>query len=103
MQVFSNQCGPMEYNYGAWQVIPTSKFSNVFSLKCFVVVVDAPWFVPNFLTQLNLLISSVKEEIKKHSVKYSNLFIYSFIYSYKNCVLYQIHNIITLLKLLTTT
>ena len=56
----------MEYNYGAWQVIPTSKFSNVFC------IVDAPWFVLNFVIQRDLHMSCVKEKIKKHSVKYGD-------------------------------
>ena len=36
-------------------------------LRC---IVDAPWFVPNFVIHRDHHMSSVKEEIKKHNVKY---------------------------------
>jgi hypothetical protein len=57
------------------QVWGTASISNTeriqrFQSKVLRIIVNAPWFVPNWVIQQDLQISSVKEEIKNFSEKY---------------------------------
>lgn len=61
------------YGIQLWGVASNSNIEILqrFQSKVLRCIVDAPWFVPNFVIQRDLNITSVKDEIKKHSVKYS--------------------------------
>lgn len=62
------------YGIQLWGVASNSNIEILqrFQSKVLRCIVDAPWFVPNFVIQRDLNMNSVKEEIKKHSVKYSD-------------------------------
>jgi hypothetical protein len=60
--------------YGC-QLWGTTSISNIekielFQSKALRIIVNAPWFVPNWVIQQDLQIPSVKEEIKNSSEKY---------------------------------
>jgi hypothetical protein len=60
--------------YGC-QLWGTASISNIerierFQSKILRIIVNAPWFVPNWVIQQDLQISSVKEEIKNFGEKY---------------------------------
>lgn len=62
------------YGIQLWGVASNSNIEILqrFQSKVLRCIVNAPWFVPNYVIQRDLNMSSVKEEIQKHSVKYSD-------------------------------
>jgi hypothetical protein len=66
----SNRSGLMVSNCGARFPLPTSRSWNVSNRKLCVMIVDAPWYVPNTLIRRDLQIPSVNEEISHYSPHY---------------------------------
>jgi hypothetical protein len=63
------------WTYGI-QLWGTSSTSNIESLerfhsKALLMIVDAPWYVPNTVIRRDLQIPTVKEEIRRYSSQYS--------------------------------
>jgi hypothetical protein len=63
------------WTYGI-QLWGTASTSNIEILECFQLTtlrmkVDTPWYVPNMVTQRDLQIPTVKEEISRYSSQYS--------------------------------
>jgi hypothetical protein len=57
----------------------TASTSNIeilerFQSKALRMIVDAPWYVPNTVIRRDLLIPTVKEEIRRYSSQYSARF-----------------------------
>jgi hypothetical protein len=56
-----------------WDTASTSiiEIAERFQSKALRMIVDAPWYVPNTVIQMDLQIPTVKEEIRRYSSQYS--------------------------------
>jgi hypothetical protein len=61
------------YNIQLWGKASTSNMEILehFQSKALIMIVDAPWYVPNTVNQRDLQIPAVKEEIRCYSSQYS--------------------------------
>jgi hypothetical protein len=57
------------YDIKLWDTASTSNIEILerFQSKVLRMIVDAPWYVPNTLIRRDLLVSRVKEEIRRYS------------------------------------
>jgi hypothetical protein len=61
------------YGIQLWSTASTFNIEMLerFQSKTLLMIVDAPWYVPNTVTRRDLQIPTVKEEIQLHSSQYS--------------------------------